>query len=74
MHAGRVGAPLWQLVDFHPDVHGASRAGIEAVLQAAGLSDAWVTPDGAWRDSAGMALPHDENWLIRPQHAQSRAA
>jgi len=43
---GRSGAPLWQLVDFADDVTDADRAGIEAALEAAGVLDAWVTPDG----------------------------
>lgn len=43
---GRVGAPLWRLVDFTDDVTDASRAGIEAALEASGLLDAWVTPTG----------------------------
>jgi uncharacterized protein (TIGR02680 family) len=42
----RAGAPLWRVTDFAsamPDQH---RAGLEAALEAAGLLDAWVTPDG----------------------------
>jgi uncharacterized protein (TIGR02680 family) len=42
---GRGGAPLWQVVDFHERVGEADRAGLEAALEAAGLLDAWVTPD-----------------------------
>ncbi|WP_251075827.1 hypothetical protein [Streptomyces sp. ISL-12] len=49
------GAPLWRLVDFHPHVTGADRAGLEAALQASGLLDAWVRPDG----SAVAADGHD---------------
>ncbi|MCD0442349.1 TIGR02680 family protein [Glycomyces sp. A-F 0318] len=39
---GRPGAPLWRLVDFtgEPD------AGLEAALEASGMLDAWVLPDG----------------------------
>lgn len=44
--AGRAGAPLWSLCDFRPDVDDAERAGLEAALEASGLLDAWVTPDG----------------------------
>ncbi|MFG2819862.1 TIGR02680 family protein [Kitasatospora sp. NPDC048365] len=40
------GAPLWRLVAFRPDVPPADQAGIEAALEAAGLLDAWLTPDG----------------------------
>jgi uncharacterized protein (TIGR02680 family) len=51
--AGRVdraGAALWQLVDFagHLDDH--QRAGLEAALEASGLIDAWLTPDGCLAD------------------------
>ncbi|MBC6448086.1 TIGR02680 family protein [Actinokineospora xionganensis] len=47
---GRPGAPLWRVVDFAPGVGGADRAGIEAALEAAGILDAWVTPDGRLLD------------------------
>jgi uncharacterized protein (TIGR02680 family) len=46
----REGAPLWQLVDFAPSLGAQERAGVEAALEAAGLLDAWVAPDGAVRD------------------------
>ncbi|MGO9277845.1 MAG: TIGR02680 family protein [Streptosporangiaceae bacterium] len=42
----RPGAPLWKVTDFAPDVPGEHRAGLEAALEAAGILDAWVTPDG----------------------------
>jgi uncharacterized protein (TIGR02680 family) len=42
----RLGAPLWKLVDFQDDLDSGSRAGIEAALEASGVLDAWVTPDG----------------------------
>jgi uncharacterized protein (TIGR02680 family) len=42
----RVGAPLWRVVDFTESVADRDRAGIEAALEAAGLLDAWLTPDG----------------------------
>ncbi|MGH7346672.1 MAG: TIGR02680 family protein, partial [Candidatus Rokuibacteriota bacterium] len=45
--AGRAGAPLWLLCDFRPAVDGTARARLEAALEASGLLDAWVTPDGA---------------------------
>ncbi|MEV5952507.1 TIGR02680 family protein [Streptomyces sp. NPDC051987] len=41
------GAPLWRLVDFRPHVTQADRAGLEAALEASGLLDAWVRPDGS---------------------------
>ncbi|MFE3873044.1 TIGR02680 family protein [Kitasatospora sp. NPDC059146] len=40
------GAPLWRLLSFRPEVPPADQAGIEAALEAAGLLDAWLTPDG----------------------------
>ena len=42
----RPGAPLWKVTDFAPDVPDEHRAGLEAALEAAGILDAWVTPDG----------------------------
>jgi uncharacterized protein (TIGR02680 family) len=44
--AGRAGAPLWQLIEFHDRVGAEQRAGLEAALEASGLLDAWVVPDG----------------------------
>ncbi len=49
------GAPLWRLVDFRPHLAEADRAGLEAALEASGLLDAWVRPDG----SAVAADGHD---------------
>ncbi|GAA3643041.1 TIGR02680 family protein [Nonomuraea antimicrobica] len=43
---GRPGAPLWALADFRDGLDERSRAGLEAALEASGLLDAWVTPDG----------------------------
>jgi len=42
----RPGAPLWKVTDFAPDLPEQHRAGLEAALEAAGILDAWVTPDG----------------------------
>ena len=42
----RPGAPLWRVCDFRPEVAPAARAGLEAALQASGLLDAWLLPDG----------------------------
>ncbi|MFS2291502.1 MAG: TIGR02680 family protein [Actinomadura sp.] len=44
--AGRPGAPLWKVVDFTDAVPADHRAGLEAALEASGVLDAWVTPDG----------------------------
>lgn len=42
----RPGAPLWKVVDFADAVPADHRAGLEAALEAAGILDAWVTPEG----------------------------
>lgn len=42
----RPGAPLYLLCDFADALGEEERAGLEAALEAAGLLDAWVTPDG----------------------------
>ncbi|TWP38552.1 TIGR02680 family protein [Leekyejoonella antrihumi] len=54
------GAPLWLLVDFAPDVTDEQRAGYEAALQASGLLDAWVRPDGRLLD------PEQRDTLLEP--------
>ncbi|MFI6703664.1 TIGR02680 family protein [Streptomyces sp. NPDC050509] len=41
------GAPLWRLVDFRDELPDPERAGLEAALEASGLLDAWVLPDGS---------------------------
>lgn len=48
----RPGAPLWKVVDFIAEVPQEERAGLEAALQAAGILDAWLDPDGTLRDGA----------------------
>ncbi len=42
----RPGAPLWRLVDFRDGVAAEVRTALEAGLEAMGILDAWVTPDG----------------------------
>lgn len=42
----RPGAPFWKVVDFKSHVGPEVAAAVEASLQAAGLLDAWLTPDG----------------------------
>lgn len=61
--ADRDGAPLWQLVDFRPELDTAARAGAEAALEAAGLLDAWVLPQGVLLDPATW------DTLLSPQNA-----
>lgn len=42
----RPGAALWQLCDFQPHLDDKQCTGLEAALEAAGLLDAWISPDG----------------------------
>jgi uncharacterized protein (TIGR02680 family) len=42
----RPGAALWKVTDFAPGVPEQHQAGLEAALEAAGILDAWLTPDG----------------------------
>ena len=65
--SGMVGAPLWQLVDFHEHVRAEQRAGLEAALEAAGLLDAWITPDGrVLAQGNGDSEPWlDQQWIER---------
>ena len=55
---GRLGAPLWQLIDFRDGIDAGHRAGIEAALEASGMLDGWVTPAGELVD------PHTEDALL----------
>lgn len=47
------GAPLWRLIDFRDHVTPGQRAGLEAALEASGLLDAWVCPDGTVLEAGG---------------------
>lgn len=60
----RQGAPLWHLVDFHPSLDATQRAGLEAALEASGLLDAWLSPNGVLSDSDGTPLL-DSSWHQR---------
>ena len=48
--ADRPGAAFFQLVGFHPDLPPGQHAGLEAALQASGLLNAWISPDGKITD------------------------
>jgi uncharacterized protein (TIGR02680 family) len=83
---GRPGAPLWQLLDFREDIPAGQRAGLEAALEASGLLDAWVAPDGLlhaadgtpWQDSALVARERQvaslADWLIPAGNAPVAAS
>ncbi|MET9627292.1 TIGR02680 family protein [Lentzea sp. NPDC006480] len=53
-----VGAPFYRLVDFAPSLNDDERAGLEAALQASGLLDAWVTPQGSDLNDV-LAVPRE---------------
>jgi uncharacterized protein (TIGR02680 family) len=65
----RPGAPLWQLVEFRDRLDDPQRAGLEAALEASGLLDAWITPDG----SVLAADTFDTLLVPRTVHAASLA-
>jgi len=69
MRAQAAGSPLWQLVDFASHVPSDARAGLEAALEASGLLDAWVLPEGTVIDSR----THDVILTVRPPRANSLA-
>lgn len=50
------GAPLWRVVEFRAGLDAAERARLESALEASGLLDAWVSPDGTLLDSQGAPL------------------
>jgi uncharacterized protein (TIGR02680 family) len=70
----RAGAPLWQLVDFRDEVDEAQRAGLEAALEASGLLDAWVEPDGRMHTADGVQPLHDTQLVERPHGGATLAA
>jgi uncharacterized protein (TIGR02680 family) len=59
---GVEGAPFWQLIEFEETVEYSDRAGLESALEASGLLDAWVTPDGNLHGADGNMLP------LQPSH------
>ena len=68
----RPGAPLWQLIDFIDGADDPTRAGLEAALEAAGILDAWLSPDGALRAAdTGDVLLAPSATAPRPQRALS---
>jgi uncharacterized protein (TIGR02680 family) len=71
--SAREGAPLWQLVDFRDAVTTSQRAGLEAALEAAGLLDAWISPDGRLQDGDGHVVLLDTQALERRPHSLSLA-
>jgi hypothetical protein len=63
--AGPDGTPLWRLLEPRDSVPPGVLGHIEAALDAAGLLEAWVTPDGAWlpgRDGRDTVLTAATGW------------
>jgi uncharacterized protein (TIGR02680 family) len=77
IRAGRPGAPLWKLIEFQDEIGESQRAGLEAALEASGLLDAWVAPDGRLQDAAGTDFAqqplHDTRLVPRPHISSSLA-
>ncbi|MEU8318893.1 TIGR02680 family protein [Nonomuraea sp. NPDC048881] len=44
--SGRPGMPLWRALAFRSGVDPVTQAGVEAALEASGLLDLWLLPDG----------------------------
>lgn len=70
---GRSGAPLWRLLAFREAVAEAQCAGLEAALEASGLLDAWLAPDGRLLAADGTAPWHDTTLVTRGRQAVSAA-
>lgn len=70
----RMGAPLWSLIDFHDHATAKQRAMVEAALEASGLLDAWVMPEGRVLDretwdvafTPGPPAPQGLGHLLKP--------
>ncbi|GAA4918895.1 uncharacterized protein (TIGR02680 family) [Nonomuraea thailandensis] len=45
---GRPGTPLWRAVAFRSGLDPVAQAGVEAALEASGLLDVWLRPDGGF--------------------------
>jgi uncharacterized protein (TIGR02680 family) len=69
---GRLGAPLWRLVDFARGVKLKEKAGIEAALEAAGLLDAWLHPDPTQTSAALRELERDGYLVGLPKAARPK--
>jgi uncharacterized protein (TIGR02680 family) len=71
VRGSRDGLPLWRLVDFQDSVTPQQRAGLEAALEASGLLDAWISPDGRMQTADGGVWLHDTQALRRPRASPS---
>lgn len=68
----RPGLPFWQAVNFQDHVGGERRAGLEAALEASGLLDAWISPDGRLQTEDGSPI-HDTQLVGRQESSISLA-
>jgi uncharacterized protein (TIGR02680 family) len=69
----RAGLPFWQAVSFHDHLGNEKRAGIEAALEASGLLDAWISPDGKLQTEDGGTPLHDTQLVGRKHGSISLA-
>ena len=66
---GRLGAPLWRLVDFAEAITEDQAAALEGALYGAGLLDAWIHPDEAAENAARKTGQGDAYIkALSPQH------
>jgi uncharacterized protein (TIGR02680 family) len=67
----RAGAPLWRLIEFRSGRawRTGQQAGLEAALEASGILDAWVAPDGGI-ELAGAGL---SDTFLSTRHAQEHS-
>ncbi|MQY14501.1 hypothetical protein SRB5_46690 [Streptomyces sp. RB5] len=70
---GRPGAPLWKLIAFHDAVPAGEQAAVEAALEASGLLDAWLSPDGTLA-AAGHDTFAAPDWAPAPAAGRGLAA
>ncbi|MFI2651065.1 TIGR02680 family protein [Micromonospora fulviviridis] len=78
----RPGGPLWRLVDWRGGVPSTVQTAVEAALEASGLLDAWVWPDGSVTSdrrghdtylAAAIALPAPHDSLLVVLNPDERA-
>jgi uncharacterized protein (TIGR02680 family) len=67
------GAPLWRLVDWQPGIDDQTQTAVEAALQAAGVLDAWLYPDGEVRVHGAGHDTYLAAALARPAPGRSLA-
>lgn len=71
--AQRDGAPFWRLVDFAEGLPVEKRASLEAALEASGILDAWVSPNGELVAADGEMPVFDTMLVARAPKVSSLA-